>query len=127
MKIGNSKNRSLRLEFNWKKDKFGTIIDIFRVLAVVAVMVLFILSASGCKEKTDSISLDWEPVYPTDISFGGDSKSVTFEINEDNEILCDDTREEWLKVFYEIMSGKEPNRPVTLRFKEPEPNEPEWN
>ncbi len=67
----------------------------------------------------------WEPDYPIDITFAGGTigEYVNFKVGEDNEIVCDSTREKWLRYMYQSMSSKEPTGEVTLRFEEP--NEPE--
>jgi len=50
-RIGDSEIRSLRLEFDWKNDKLGTIIDFLRVGCLVAIMILFISLICGCKDE----------------------------------------------------------------------------
>ena len=70
------------------------------------------------------IDMDWEPDYPIDLRLcGNDANYVEFKAGKDNEIVCDSTREKYLKILYQSLTGKEPNRPVTLGFEEP--NEPE--
>lgn len=74
--------------------------------------------------EPDIILFDWEQEYPIDFAYyGKDGWPVTFEAGGVNEIICDATREEWLRVLYTSMAGKEPNGPVNLIFEEP--NEPD--
>ena len=67
--------------------------------------------------------IEWEQEYPIEISLIGDKGTVIFKLGEDNEIICDSTREKYLDVMYEAMSGKEPTGPVILRFKSLVPSE----
>ena len=63
----------------------------------------------------------WEPNYPIEIKFydGDTPESVSFRAGRDNEIICDGTRDKWLRIMYESISGEEPNNTVILRFEKP--------
>lgn len=99
-------------------------------LIICVALILVAYSVCGCKDKAEGyepgesydITFDWAPEYPINIAFydGDSAERATFEVVEDNEIICDSTREKWLRLVYHSMSGKEPNGPVTLRFEEPE-------
>lgn len=91
--------------------------------------VWLIIDSNDPKEPNEPncINIDWEPDYPVDLRLHGKSADyVEFKLGGDHEIVCDSTRDKWLRVLYESMSGKEPNNVVTLRFETPpEPNEPD--
>ncbi len=146
IRIGDSENRSLRLEFNWKEDKFGTIMDILRVGCVAAMLVFFALSVFGCKDKAEAKEDVWlivEPNEPVlifsdqpatiaeivledalDFTFRQDGEELNFNYNEPNVYTYDFEPEKAvsfiINALYKCWVSSDED--VAVRY---EPNEPE--
>lgn len=117
--------------------------EVFIVIAMLSLVAvsIFIIKSLGAedeewisiidpKDPTAIITKKGDPNDPNRISFGSEhfpikhriygvsAKYVEFMLGDDNEIVCDGTREKWLKLLYESISSKEPTGKVTLIFKE---------
>ena len=115
IRIGDSKIRSLRLEFNWKEDKLGTIIDILRVGCVVFLLFLFASLVFGCREKAEaevSTDITIEAFGPNDVALW--DETVFLEITLTNEPNFTDSDRIYLYEgddFNIVIEKNEPNEP----------------
>ena len=148
IRIGDSKIRSLRLEFNWKEDKLGTIIDILRVGCVMFLLFLFASLVFGCEDRTEaevsepndyilfnSNEDDYAigkilPTSYTDIGCTYNGETLTLNI-VDNEIVSNQPAEKTVEIIFKslyncyVNDGIDVND-LTVRFEGlSEPNEPE--